>query len=266
LLLGRAVDPHYPIRAWLVWRLAPIWGYALLWNVGCVAFGAFLLKRLLGERELPAVERLLQSMMLGLTGLVLLWYLAGFVGLFQPWLALLLPLAGLAIGQRDGRELFVELVRWRSRLPAPAPFERVLGSVAAILGSACLVFLYLGALDVSAINFDATWYHFPIAQDYARVGSIIPFPGENHRAFPHLTSMLHTWALLVPGLELLPQHWMLSLHLEFTIVLWRIVGALAVARWLLGGRDVRGLWAGFFLFPSIFIYDQSIGGSPDQFI
>jgi hypothetical protein len=249
-----------------VWRLAPLWGYALLFNLSCVAFGAFLLKRLLGERELPALERLLHSMMLGLTGFVLAWYVAGFVGLFKPWLALILPLAGLALGARDGRALFSELVAWRSSLPAPKAFERVLGSVACVLGCSCLVFLYLGALDVSAINFDAIWYHFPIAQDYARVGSIIAFPGENHRAFPHLTSMLHTWALLVPGLPLLPQHWMLSLHLEFTIVLWRIVGAVAVARWLLGGRDVRGLWAAFFLFPSIFVYDQSIGGSADHFL
>jgi hypothetical protein len=29
---------------------------------------------------------------------------------------------------------------------------------------------------------------------------------------------------------------------------------------------VRGLWAGFFLFPSIFAYDQSIGGSADHFL
>lgn len=264
--LGQAVDPYYPIKSWLVWRLAPVWGYALLFNVGCVAFGSFLLKRLLGERELPALERLLQSMMLGLTGFVLAWYVAGFVGLFKPWMAVLLPLAGLLLGERDGRALFAELASWRSTIPAPKPLERVLGSLAIVLGSACVVFVYLEALDVSAINYDATWYHFPIAQDYARVGRIIPFPGENHRAFPHLTSMLHTWALLVPGLPLLPQHWMLSLHLEFTIVLWRIVGAAAVARWLLGGKDVRGLWAGFFLFPSIFIYDQAIGGSADHFL
>lgn len=248
-----------------MWRLAPIWGYALLFNLGCVAFGSFLLRRLLGDRPVPALERLLQSMMLGLTGFVLVWYLAGFVGLFKPAIAVLLPVLGIVFGERDGRALFAELVTWRAGVQ-PKPLERVLGSVAIVLGSACIVFVYLEALSVTAINYDATWYHFPIAQDYARVGRIIAFPGENHRAFPHLTSMLHTWALLVPGLEPLPLHWMLSLHLEFTIVLWRVVGAAAVARWLLGGRDVRGLWAAFFLFPSVFIYDQSIGGSADHFL
>jgi hypothetical protein len=265
-VLGQALDPYYPIKEWLVWRLAPIWGYALLFNLSCVAFGAFLLRRLLGQRQLPALERLLQSMMLGLTAFVLGLYAVGFVGLFKPWMAVLLPLVFLVVGERDGRALLTELFAWRASLPQPKRLERVLGGMAIALGCAALFFLYLEALDISAINFDATWYHFPIAQDYARVGRIIAFPGENHRAFPHLTSLVHTWALLVPGLSKLPQHWMLSLHLEFTIVVWRIVASAALARWLLGGRDVRGLWAAFFLFPSVFVYDQQIGGSADHFL
>ena len=265
-VLARTLNEHYAIKAWLVWRLLPIWGYAILFNASCVSFGAFLLRRLLGERELPALERLLQSMMLGLTAFVLGLYAEGFLGLFKPWAAILLPLAFIALGEADGRALLGELFAWRAALPAPKRFERVLGGAAIVFGCAALVFLYLEALNVSAINYDATWYHFPIAQDYARVGRIIAFPGENHRAFPHLTSMLHTWALLVPGLPILQQHWMLSLHLEFTIVVWRVVAAATLARWLLGGRDVRGLWAAFFLFPSVFVYDQQIGGSADHFL
>lgn len=263
---GVTVDRYYPIHTWLLWRVAPIWGYALLLNASAVAFGSLLVRRLMGDRELPALERLLQSMMLGLVAFVLALYVAGFVGLFKPWLAVALPLAFLAAGERDGRALLRDLVAWRRSVPEPGGLERTLGSLALLFGCACVVFLYLEALNVSAINFDATWYHYPIAQDYARVGRIIAFPGENHRAYPHLTSMLHTWALLVPGLKLLPQHWMLSLHLEFCIVLWRVVGVAALARWMLGGRDVRGLWAGFFLFPSIFVYDQAIGGSADHFL
>lgn len=265
-LFGRAVDARYPVAEWLVWRLAPIWGYALLFNVSAVAFGAFLLRRLLGERELPALERLLQSMMLGLTGFILLWYVVGFVGLFNPWTAIGLPMALLVIGATDGLALLQELLAWRASIAVPSAVQRVLGALAVMAGAVALFFMYLEALDVSVLNFDAVWYHYPTAQDYARLGRIVPFPGEHHRAFPHLTSMVHTWALLVPKLKYLPQHWMLSLHLEYTIVVWRIVGAATLARWLLGGRDVRGLWAGFFLFPSIFVYDQSIGGSADHFL
>ncbi|MDF3065698.1 MAG: hypothetical protein K0R38_1299 [Polyangiaceae bacterium] len=265
-LFGQAVDARYPVAEWLVWRLAPIWGYTLLFNFSAVAFGAFLLRRLLGERELPALERLLQSMVLGLTGFILLWYGLGFVGLFKPWTAIGLPLALLLVGATDGRALARELLAWRASIAVPSALQRVLGTLAAMAGAIALCFLYLEALDVSVLNFDAVWYHYPTAQDYARLGRIVAFPGEHHRAFPHLTSMVHTWALLVPKLKYLPQHWMLSLHLEYTIVVWRIVGAAALARFLLGGRDVRGLWAGFFLFPSIFVYDQSIGGSADHFL
>ena len=134
-------------------------------------------------------------------------------------------------------------------------------------GGAAIVFLYLEALDVSAINFDATWYHFPIAQDYARAGRIVAFPGENHRAFPHLTSMLHTWALLVPGLPELTQHWMLSLASR--------VRDRALAHRRRGTLWRAGCWAGATCagcgppsscFPSLFVYDQSIGGSADHFL
>lgn len=265
-LLARRLDEVYPLREWLVWQLLPVWGYTLLLNAACVTFGAFLARKLLGERPLPALERLLQSMMLGLVAFVLGLYLLGFAHLFKPALALVLPAAFLVVGARDGAALFSELVGWRASLPPPKSVERVLGTLACAAGAVGIVLVYLEALDPGAINYDATWYHFPIAQDYVREGRIVPFPGDNHRAFPHLTSMLHTWALLVPRLPTLSQHWMLSLHLEFTIVLWRIVGVAALARWLLGGKDVRGLWATFFLFPSIFVYDQSIGGSADHFL
>lgn len=265
-VLGRTLDRAYPISQWLVWSLAPVWGYALLFNASCVAFGSFLARRLLQRRPLPALERLLQSMMLGLTAFVLALYVLGFMRQFKPHMAVLLPLAFLALGAHDARELWRDLVKWRAQLEPPGALQRVLGALAILGGSAAIVFLYLESLDVSAINFDATWYHFPIAQDYVRSGRIVPFPGDSHRAFPHLTSMLHTWALLSPGFPELAQHWMLSLHLEFSIVLWRIVGVAALARWLLGDRDVRGLWAAFFLFPSLFVYDQSIGGSADHFL
>lgn len=263
---GKTVDVHYAVREWLIWRLLAVGGYALLFNASCVAFGAFLLRRLLAERQLPALERLLQSMMLGLTAFALCLYGFGFVGLLKPWAAVSIPLVFLAAGQRDARRLVAELVAWRATLPAPRLPERVLGTLAALGGSAALVFMYLEALDVSVINFDASWYHFPVGQDYARLGRVVPLPGEGHKAFPHLTSMIHAWALLVPELEPLPLRWMLSLHLEFTIVVWRVVAAATLARWLLGGRDVRGLWAGFFLFPSIFIYDQAIGGGADHYL
>ena len=118
----------------------------------------------------------------------------------------------------------------------------------------------------SAINFDANWYHIPVAQDYVRSSCIVPLPADNHKAYPHLASLIHTWALLVPGLNLVPLKHMLMLHIEFSIVLWRIVGVAAGAAWMLSRKDLRGLWPVFFLFPSVFIYDQNIGGSADHLL
>src|SRR5688500_8558711 len=80
--LGRALDRSYPIAEWLVWRLAPTWASAPLFSLSAVTFGAFLLNKLLGPRQLPAIERLLQSMMLALVAFVLGLYLLGSLALF----------------------------------------------------------------------------------------------------------------------------------------------------------------------------------------
>jgi hypothetical protein len=259
------LDEHYAVREWLVWQLLPVWGYTLLFNAACVAGGAAALSVLLGKRRLPPLEWLLYSMMSGLVLFVVALNVAGYLCAFDHWLALLLPLTFLAATFRAMPSIRAGLAGFRDDSPRSLA-GRIVSFLAAGFGAACLVFMYVEALDVSNVNFDATWYHFPIAQDYARIGCIVPFPGEHHRAFPHLTSMVHTWALLVPGLEPRALSTMLSLHLEYSIVVWRIVGVAAAASYLLDGRRVRGLWAVFFLFPSIFVYDQNIGGSADHFL
>jgi hypothetical protein len=264
--LARVLDRHYALSDWLIWRVLAIGAYALLFNASCVAGGAAVLGLIFRRRQLPALDWLLQSMAVGVTAFVLCLYAAGAFCSFKPWMAIAIPMLLLAAGFRAAPRLASGLTAFYKATPRLS----LLGGVAAFLavgwGAASLAFLYLEALDVSAINFDAQWYHFPVAQDYARTGCIVAFPGDNHRAFPHLTSMLHTWALLVPGLEPLPLHWMLSLHLEYSIVIWRIVGVAAGMSWMLEGARVRGLWVVFFLFPSVFIYDQSIGGSADHFL
>ncbi len=265
-VLASELDPHYAISDWLIWRLLPIWGYTLLFNAACISGGAAVLRLIFGRRELPALEWLLQSMAVGVVLFVFGLYAAGALCLFRPWLAILLPVLLLGAGWRAGPALLKALSAFFDAAPRLSLVAKVVSFLVVGWGAASLVFLYLEALDVSAINFDAEWYHFPVAQDYARIGCIVPFPGDNHRAYPHLTSMLHTWALLVPGLTPLPLHWMLSLHLEYSIVIWRMVGVAAGMLWMLEGKRVRGSWVAFFLFPSIFVYDQSIGGSADNFL
>ena len=263
---GYVLDPHYPVVEWLVWRLAPLWGYTLLFNLACVLAGATIVRWVVGIRRLPAAEWLLQSMCVGLVLFVFGQYLAGALCALTPWFAIALPGALLALGVPGARATWCIVRDWWNDRPR-MPFGRHLSVQAAVaFGTVCLAFVYLEALHPSAINFDAAWYHLPIAQDYARIGCIVPFPAEGHRAFPHLTSIVHTWALSVPGLERPALRWMLALHLEFGIVVWRIVGIVAVAQWMLAREHTPGLWAVFFLFPAIFIYDQNIGGSADHFL
>ncbi len=258
------VDDKYPVAQWLSVHLWPVWAYTLLFNAACVAGGAGLIDALFPRRRFPALEWLVLSMGVGLVLFVLGMYLAGASCRFKPITACVLPALMLVLGFRGTRRLAAAL---RNDFAAKASLSaRAAAFVAAGFGATCLAFLYLEALDPSSINFDATWYHYPIAQDYARTGCLIPFPGDHHRTYPHLTSIVHTWALLVPGIKILPAHWMLSLHLEYSIVVWRVVGVAAAIRWALYGQRTPGAWAVFFLFPSLFVYDQNIGGSADHFL
>ena len=264
VLFARVLDQHYPLRDWLVFRLIEVWGYTLLFNAACVSGGAALLRLLVGKRALPALEWLVISMCLGLTAFVVCFFVAGLFCLFNPVTAIALPAAFLAAGYRAVPPL---VASFKGAVSLPTTLAGRVGAFFATgFGVVCLAFMYLEALDLNAFNFDANWYHVPIAQDYARLGCVVRFTGDNHRAFPHLTSIVHTWALLVPGLRPLPLHWMLSLHLEYSIVVWRIVGVAAGLLWMLRGRRVPGLWAVFFLFPVVFVYDQNIGGSADHFL
>lgn len=259
------LERHRPLEDWFIWRLLPLWGYALLFAVSCLAFGAALLRWTTGDRRLPRLEWILQAFTVGLVAFVGGLYLLGATGLFATWSALALPGILLAASAPTLPATWREFAAAQRRDVCAPPSRRAAIALVTAWGVVCLAFVYLEALHPSAINFDAAWYHIPIAQDYARIGRIVPFPGEEHRAYPHLTSMVQTWALLVPGLDT-PERWMLILHLEFVLVLGRILGVAAVAAFLLDDREVPALWVAFFLFPSIFIYDQNIGGAADHYL
>ncbi len=258
------VAQSYPIDRWLAWHLLQLVGWTLLLNGSFVAAGHSVLRRWLGVRGLAPAELLVSSGMVGLSMFALLMYAGGALSWFHWTFSLGLPLLLWGLGARDLRELWVELTHQRWRSHASSAWARGASFLASAFGMVMLALLYLESLTPESFNFDAIWYHVPIAQDYVREGGIVPFFGDNHRAYPHLTSLLQTWALLVPGLEPLPVRWMLMLHLEYSFVVWRLLGALATMQWLLNGRYIAGLWACFFLFPSVFIYDQNIAGSADH--
>ncbi len=246
-----------PVGDWLSGSILPLWGWALLWSGACFGFGQFVLVHLLKLPYLPVLESAVLSMALGVVGFGLAMYVGGWLGLFTPAFAVLLPILMLALGTRDGYKL---LVRWRheflnGRLTA-------LYCAAIALGLTGTGLVYLALLTPDAVNYDAAWYHLRMAQDYARWGRIQPFYDYN-ACVPHLASLLYTWGYLVPWISG-AQRWMMALHLEFVLFLWTLAGVAAGAQRLLENFQIRGTWAVFFLFPVIFVYDNNLGAAADH--
>ncbi len=253
----------YPVGKWLFWTLLPVWGWALALGAAWAALGSVLLRRVLRVRGLPPLERLVLGGALGSVGFVLGLYALGALGLFRPWAAVSLPAACVAAGGYDLAGDLRALARRREG-ERPGGAGRWLGAAAAAFGAGCVGLAYLGLLTPDTINFDAAWAHLTAAQDYAREGRIVPFYADYAKNHPQLASLVHTWGFLVPGLGV-QQRWMLALHNEFAVFLWTLAATGAAAEWLLDGRRARGLWAGFFLFPAVFVYDNNMAGAADHF-
>ncbi len=257
------VSEKYPVSDWLVWDTLTLLGLTAILNASAVGSGLFVLTRVFKLTRLPRVETWVFSLVLGLICLCLLTYACGAIGAIGLPSVIALPLAGL-VGAYLSREHWARLLRAPSR-PTLSGWRMWLMRAAVAWALANIALMYLQVMTPGSINYDAAWYHLPLAQDYAREGRIVPFYGDYNRTYPQLASLIHTWGFAIPGLAT-PLRWILALHVEFSIVLWKIVGVVAAARWMLGVRSAHFLWPVFFLFPGISIYDQNIGGSSDHFL
>lgn len=253
------LDRIYPVQSWLVWDLASLWAGVALFSLACASTGAWVLTRFLGFDSLPALETCVLGMTVGVVAFTLAMYAGGALGLYDSTFATLLPLAMTLLGARRLRPVITRLGQ-----DLMAPHGRSWATVTvAGFGVLCLAVMYLQLMTPDALNYDATWVHVTIAQDYARAGRIVPFPADYTRNVPHLASLIYTWAYLIPGLDV-PLKWMLVLHLEFGLFLWTLAGVVVVVRWLVDTRFLRSAWVGFFLFPIIVVYDSNLGGAADH--
>jgi hypothetical protein len=257
-IYANLLDRVYPVGEWLLPAVLKIWGFALLLCAGALCFGQLLLTRVLRMHDLPALESAVFALCLGVFTQAALLFAAGAFGLLEPAVAVAITLGMSIAGLRDGLRLAA-----RASGPRTPRRSSAWASLATIGGGAALGLLYLQSFTPDALNYDAGWMHVKIAEDYARHGRIIAFPGNYHGGLPHLASLLYTWAYLVPGLEL-AERWMLVLHLEFSIVVWTLFGVAAAVQRMLGDFELRGSWAAFFLFPGILVYDSNLGGSADH--
>ena len=252
------VDRFYAIDRWLFWKLAMLWGWVLLLSLACTSFGQLLIARVLKLRGLTPLESAVFAMATGILCFEIALYIGGALAWFTPTFAVALPFGMLALGAKDGWQLTRSLLgAARDARHTPLSFALV------VAGSMCVGLLYLGAMTPDALNYDSTWCHLTVAQDYARAGRIIPFPADYTKNMPQLASMIHTWGYLVPGLDT-PLRWMLVLHNEFGLFLWTLAGCAAGIRRLAHDQRVTGSWATFFLFPIIFVYDNNLGGAADH--
>jgi hypothetical protein len=253
------VDTTYPIRHWLAWPLLTLCGYTALLNLAYFSLGNLILRRFLGERELPLLESNVTSAALGVFAFTMLMYVAGAFGWYGPTFSILLPVAMIAVGAVDLRELWQQHRSAAIEPVAPTLPTLLLWAFGAFLTG----ILYLGLLTPDSLNYDATWSHLTVAQDYAREGRIVPFPADYNKNVPQLASILHTWDFSVPGLSHPALRWMLVLHQEFALLLWTLAGVSAAVRRMSGAR-AGGAWAAFYLFPMIFVYDHNLGGAADH--
>ncbi|MBC8072581.1 MAG: hypothetical protein IAG13_29940, partial [Deltaproteobacteria bacterium] len=239
------------------------WASVLLFTVSCVGVGHLLLRRVFRVGELLLAETWLSSMAVGMACFVVAIYAAGAVGAFHPALSLLLPAACIGASYRDIKSLAV-----RTFLDLTAPSEQT--RVVALIRKAATIWAFIGlgviyliALTPDTISLDSAWYHLPVAHDYVRAGRLIPFPSEYNRAFPQMNSIVYTWAFLLPGITH-PLDWMLALHIDYSMIIWKAIGVAAGVEYLLGDRRVRGIWTGFFLFPMVFTFANAVTAGPEH--
>jgi hypothetical protein len=248
-----------PLPTWLLADLGVIWFWQLVFTLACGSFGWLLVERVL-RLALPGLEKLAHALALGFLGFGVAMYTCGYLGLYGRALAVALPLvliaAGAPVAWPAARAWWIE----RSE----ARFSRT-EFAATLFGTLGLALLYFGLLSPAAVNYDASWNQLVIAQDYAREGRIVPFPADWLKNVPHLGSVVNTWAFLVPGLEAPALRWMMALHLEWSALLFTLVGVAAGVRFIAERERLRGAWASLFLFPGIFVYDGNLGGAADHF-
>jgi len=252
-----------PLAEWSSFFWARAWLAALLFVVSSLSIGLKSLA-LLRVHAWSSLERFSVAMALGVLTFALGIFLAGLAGVldrpfFFLWPALLLSLGARAL-IRHCRWFLRQLTRFGSSLILPQSAVQALAALLVVAGACGL---YAQVITPNNIGFDARWYHLPMAEGYAAIGRIRPFPeGWYLGAYPQLASWLYTWAFLAPGT--LKHHLCLAAHLEFVIFLLTVGGVSALGARLIHGERLRYAGAALFLFPSLFVYDSNLNCGADH--
>jgi len=266
-LFAKSVQPHYPIRDWLVWRYAGYWLACLAFTVACLSAGQRVL-RLLGRSEESVRAELVSSFALGVIVFFLAVFIAGLSGLLIKPTFFVLPVLLTLAGGRPALRFARRCARVARAKPLqkPTALGRALAVVATLLGVTALLLLYAQILPPENVSFDARWYHLGMAEQYVSEGAIRRFPeGAFYGAYPQLASILYTWAFLFPT-GLMFDRVVLAAHVEFVLFLWTLVGVAVLVRRLVPRTRPRFAWLAVFLFPGFYVYDSSLVCGADHVV
>jgi len=252
----------YALRDWLVWRYLSYIAVVCTWNAACFALGAWVVARFPRLKVTPP-ERLLFSITFGVFGFFCLMFIAGVFKSWSPFFAVSVLPALLTLG---GREAFLVIRRvYKQSLRTKyTPRKSILVYAKLMGGAVALAMIYLTVLTPHNASFDGLWYHLGIAEEYAVSGGLRVFPeGRYHDAYPHLSTYLYAWCLLLPK-TLLFDRLLLCAHLEYSLFLWTLAFIPSLVRRLGARRQSALSWVVTFTFPAIFLYDSSLSIGADH--
>ncbi len=260
----RVVEDFYPVKEWLFWTYAKIWGYCLLFGGAVLSTGHLALKAL-RVGPLPLTEKLVFTLAAGVLGYFYLMFLGGLLHLYRPWFAVGLPLVMIAAGApslvKSGRRAYRHIAAARARGVRARPWHTTPVTVFGALGVALV---YYSILSPRNIAFDSHFYHLGIAQQYATEHAIVPFrEGWLPGALPHLASILYSWAFILPKLDMF-ERIVCASHVEFVLFVFTLASIPRLVRYLVPGASTGASWAAMFLFPCLFVYDSSLTTAADH--
>jgi hypothetical protein len=262
VVFARAVAPHYPFEHWLFFRYAGYWICSLACLAGALGVGHLTVERLFRLR-LPFHEAIVCALAVGLFEFELGMLVVGALRGFEAPAFVLMPLAFLSGGSSGIRALAARGTRlFRSARPS----QTVLGIASMAFGLLVIAAIYFAMLSPENVQFDSRWKHMSLAEDWVAHGGLRrKDEGWLFAARPHMTSLLYTWAFLLPGSARLFDKMLLCAHLELVVFLvTTLFGIPALVRRLVPKADARVVWAARFLFPGVLLYDSSLSAGTDH--
>ena len=261
VFFASVVGRSYALEHWLFWHYAAYWAASLVFLAGAVGTGHLTVTRAFGLR-LPLHEATVLALAVGLFEFELAMLLVGAAHGFQWPAFFLVPLVFLGAGFRSLRSL---ARAWRTIFRRQRPPLGVIGLLSLGFGLLVFAMIYFALLSPENVQFDSRWKHMSLAEDWVAWGGLRRRDeGWLFAARPHITSLLFSWAFLLPGARLFDKM-LLCAHLEFVIfAVTTLVGIPALVRRLIPKADPRIVWASRFLFPGVLLYDSSLTAGADH--